>query len=76
MVWVKKLGKPVSHGCVRISPKNAAALYSLVAKNGIKNTQVVLTGFTLGGEGRSPVQHVLDQPRRRPLRALNPVMLG
>ena len=49
---VKKLGKPVSHGCVRISPKNAATLYSLVAKNGIKNTQVVLTGFTPGGEGK------------------------
>ena len=49
MGWVKKLGKPVSHGCVRISPKNAAALYSLVAKNGIKNTQVVLTGFTRKG---------------------------
>ena len=49
---VKKLGKPVSHGCVRIAPKNAATLYSLVAKNGIKNTQVVLTGFTPGGEGK------------------------
>ena len=24
---VKNLGKPVSHGCVRISPENAAILY-------------------------------------------------
>jgi lipoprotein-anchoring transpeptidase ErfK/SrfK len=47
---VKTLGKPVSHGCVRISPKNAATLYALVKKNGRENTQVVLTGITPGGE--------------------------
>ena len=29
---VKDLGKPVSHGCVRISPENAATLYTLVAR--------------------------------------------
>jgi len=27
---VKNLGNPVSHGCVRISPQNAATLYKLV----------------------------------------------
>jgi lipoprotein-anchoring transpeptidase ErfK/SrfK len=47
---VKTLGKPVSHGCVRISPQNAATLYALVKKNGLKNTEVVLTGVTPGGE--------------------------
>ena len=47
---VKTLGKPVSHGCVRISPKNAAVLYALVKTNGLKNTQVLLTGVTPGGE--------------------------
>jgi lipoprotein-anchoring transpeptidase ErfK/SrfK len=47
---VKNLGKPVSHGCVRISPENATTLYALVAKNGLENTQVVLTGTTPGGE--------------------------
>jgi lipoprotein-anchoring transpeptidase ErfK/SrfK len=47
---VKTLGKPVSHGCVRISPKNATTLFALVKKNGLKNTQVVLTGVTPGGE--------------------------
>jgi lipoprotein-anchoring transpeptidase ErfK/SrfK len=46
----KKLGKPASHGCVRISPENAAALYALVEQNGLENTQVVLTGDTPGGE--------------------------
>lgn len=47
---VKNLGKPVSHGCVRISPKNAATLYELVKENGLENTQVVLTGVSPGGE--------------------------
>src|SRR3974377_1824090 len=28
---VKNLGKPASHGCVRISPENATTLYALVA---------------------------------------------
>jgi lipoprotein-anchoring transpeptidase ErfK/SrfK len=49
---VKNLGKPASHGCVRISPQNAATLYALIAKNGLKNTQVVLGGLTPGGEGK------------------------
>ena len=47
---VKNLGRPASHGCVRISPANATTLYALVKKIGLKNTEVVLTGVTPGGE--------------------------
>ena len=47
---VKTLGTPVSHGCVRIAPENAATLFALVKENGLKNTEVVLTGVTPGGE--------------------------
>ena len=47
---VKNLGRPVSHGCVRISPKDAAILYALVEENGLENTRVVVTGVTPGGE--------------------------
>ncbi len=36
---VKHLGKPASHGCVRISPTNAKTLYALVKEKGLKNTQ-------------------------------------
>jgi lipoprotein-anchoring transpeptidase ErfK/SrfK len=56
---VKNLGKPVSHGCVRIAPENATTLYALVKANGLANTQVVLTGVTPGGEfksARAPAQ--------------------
>ena len=35
---------------MRISPENAGKLYALIAKNGLQNTQVVLTGTTPGGE--------------------------
>jgi lipoprotein-anchoring transpeptidase ErfK/SrfK len=49
---VKTLGKPVSHGCVRVSPRNATTLYALVGKSGLKNTQAVLTGVTPGGESK------------------------
>ena len=59
---VKNLGKPVSHGCVRISPKNAATLYELVKENGLENTQVVLSGATPGGEFKSARAHA--NPRR------------
>ena len=40
----KRLGKPVSHGCVRLSPGNAAKLYSLVESQGVANTKVLVSG--------------------------------
>ena len=49
---VKRLGKPASHGCVRLSPQNAATLYALVEKSGLKSTEVALTGLTPGGEDK------------------------
>jgi lipoprotein-anchoring transpeptidase ErfK/SrfK len=41
---VRSLGMRVSHGCVRLAPDNAATLYALVQKAGMKNTKVVVTG--------------------------------
>jgi lipoprotein-anchoring transpeptidase ErfK/SrfK len=32
------------HGCVRLSPPNAAKLYSLVESKGVASTKVVVTG--------------------------------
>ena len=34
----------VSHGCVRLAPDNAATLYALVQKAGMKNTRVTVRG--------------------------------
>jgi hypothetical protein len=36
----------------RHSPKNAATLYALVEKTGLKHTQVILAGSTPGAEGK------------------------
>lgn len=47
---VKKLGKPASHGCVRLSPKNAETFFNLVKEHGLDRTEVVLTGSTPGGD--------------------------
>jgi hypothetical protein len=41
---VKNIGRPASHGCVRLQPENAAKLYALVQAEGVLNTTVVLTG--------------------------------
>ena len=42
----KNLGRPVSHGCVRLSTENAAALFALVKEEGVFNTRVRLVGNT------------------------------
>lgn len=39
----KYLGRPVSHGCVRLHPSNAARLYSLVQQYGKGNTTIRIT---------------------------------
>ena len=61
---VKRLGKPASHGCVRLSPENAAALFALVETTGVENTQVILAGSTPGGEGK-----VANKTRAKPSRS-------
>ena len=39
---VKRLGRPASHGCIRLHPDNAADFYSLVATFGAANTEIVI----------------------------------
>jgi len=38
------IGRPASHGCVRLSVANAAKLWELVTEQGVLKTKVVLTG--------------------------------
>jgi L,D-transpeptidase catalytic domain len=42
--YESSLGHAVSHGCVRLSVKNAATLWSLVKQEKMANTSVVVTG--------------------------------
>ena len=40
---IRSLGRPASHGCVRLHPSNAAALFSLVQRYGPRRTRITLT---------------------------------
>ncbi|KRB22562.1 MULTISPECIES: L,D-transpeptidase [Mesorhizobium] len=39
---VRQLGRPASHGCVRLHTANAAAFYSMVREVGFGNTRIVV----------------------------------
>ena len=52
-----RLGRAVSHGCIRLDPRNAAVLYDLVTAEGLGRTQVVVTNGgdpSLVAEARAP----------------------
>lgn len=38
------LGRPASHGCVRLAPPNARALYGMIHAHGYAHTEIVVTG--------------------------------
>ena len=39
---VRNLGRPASHGCIRLHPANAEAFYTLVKTFGEQNTRIVI----------------------------------
>lgn len=41
--YVRALGRPASHGCIRLAPGNAARLYSLVQQYGKGGTRITIT---------------------------------
>ena len=65
---VKHLGSPVSHGCVRLAPANAATLFALVQGQGMSQTTVVVSGQAPArgreemARRRAPTQQVAAQP--------------
>ena len=61
----RNLGRAVSHGCVRLSVKNAATLWNLVKQEKMANTKVVLSGAT-------PDAGPVARARPMPLTANNP----
>ncbi len=40
---LKRLGRPASHGCIRLHPENAAEFFALAGQYGLKNTKIVVT---------------------------------
>lgn len=52
----RQIGRAVSHGCVRLAPRNAATLFALVRAEGLGSTKVVVEGadglrLSHGGSG-------------------------
>jgi lipoprotein-anchoring transpeptidase ErfK/SrfK len=41
--YTKSLGRPASHGCVRLHPSHARTLFKLVLVHGRANTRIILT---------------------------------
>lgn len=40
---LKRLGRPASHGCIRLHPENAAEFFALASEYGLKNTKIVVS---------------------------------
>ena len=55
----KNIGRPASHGCVRLTPANAEKLFALVQEDGVLNTTVILTGIA---PSRAPAVAKLRAP--------------
>jgi lipoprotein-anchoring transpeptidase ErfK/SrfK len=70
----RNLGRPVSHGCVRLSPANAATLFKLVEAHSIYKTQIYIQDR--GGAvvaSNPPPQKVKKKKKLSPLwRLYNP----
>jgi lipoprotein-anchoring transpeptidase ErfK/SrfK len=39
---IKNLGRPASHGCIRLAPQNAKWLYQIVSEYGKENTTILI----------------------------------
>jgi len=66
---VRALGRPASHGCIRLSPRNAGVLFALVRR---QSATIVISGATPAGEVAELPAHptfgYASRLRSRPLR--------
>ena len=42
-IYVSRLGRRASHGCVRLDPRNAATLFDLVRRHGMGSTTIIIS---------------------------------
>ncbi len=59
----KSIGRPASHGCVRLEPKNAAILFALVRQEKMANTRVLLSGQTPASANGAGARRERDRDR-------------
>jgi hypothetical protein len=61
-----RLGRPASHGCIRLHPSNAAKLFALVQQHGMSDTRIVVTGHLpqpVYAGGRAKAKRTADKYR-------------
>lgn len=64
---VRQLGRPASHGCIRLAPANAKILFKIVHAHGLKRTRVTVQGEP--SFKSAPVASTRTPPRRRVVRS-------
>jgi hypothetical protein len=69
---ISRLGGPASHGCVRLHPNDASALFALVQREGMAATTIVVYGSNpVVVQRRAPV--AASQSETQPNREMQPV---
>ena len=67
---VRSLGAPASHGCVRLSRANAAALFALVKEEGLGDTKIVIRGDEqIAMARKAPKTRTVARERPRPVQS-------
>jgi lipoprotein-anchoring transpeptidase ErfK/SrfK len=56
--YVRRLGRPASHGCIRLHPDNAAALFALVKEHGRDNMRIEVEGAIVMAKAKPRQHHV------------------
>jgi len=62
---ISRLGRPASHGCVRLHPANAATLFSLIKRHGLRNTRIRIFGAPRFASRRGPARRKWSSRKRR-----------
>jgi lipoprotein-anchoring transpeptidase ErfK/SrfK len=66
--YTRRLGRAASHGCVRLAPRDAVVLYSLVGQMGMAQTKIVIADGAMANAA-SPGKPQLVPKSNRPLRS-------
>jgi lipoprotein-anchoring transpeptidase ErfK/SrfK len=65
---VRMLGRPASHGCIRLAPTNAEALFKMVHKHGYARTKIIVHN----GTKNKPVPVASKADAKRTAKAAQP----
>jgi hypothetical protein len=71
--YISRLGGPASHGCVRLHPANAAALFALVRTHGLASTSIVVGGSGTMLARKRPAPVYARARARGPYRYIEPM---